>query len=311
MECLENLVGIKGLCESEDFACIYVDDLPFGELKSWAQIAGTDFETGKNLFQIIRKEAVRLVIRDFLKKIKGLEFQHVKDTFSDGDFNFDTDPVTGVHWKDIRSNVSDPYMSVSIPSIEICAKNEGKITVVITDKTDCVTTKVIDVHCGINSIPINYKGDSVKISIDTGNVEIFPIQDNFYCHCQYKCPCYVSTASSNTVPFRTYINCICDPRQLACQYADELKYAIRYRIMAELMRYSKLGDPKNLFLRGTADQAASYYADIMGGTDPITGDAVKGPLYYVELSCSVGKVNPRHSRCLQCGNKGTVYREGI
>lgn len=310
MECIEKLVGLRGLCESNDgSACIFVNDLPFGELKSWAKSATSETISGKQLFLRIRKEACRELVRDFLKKIKGLKFEKIQETFIDGDYDLEQAPISGHFWKEFYSNINDPYMSISIPSIEICAKNKGTINIKITDKTDCVTVQTVDVNCGLNPIPINYKGDFVKIEIETGEVEIYPIQTGHYCNCSYTCPCYKVTASSDTVPFRTYINCICDPRQLACQYADELKYALRLRIMASLMEHMKYSDHKSHFLRVTQEQAASWYASIMGGVDHLTGEPVKGPKYYVELSSIISDVKPTISRCLSCGKKGLVYRE--
>ena len=294
-----------------------------GDLKRWAQTAGHDAVSGKNLFLRIRKQAAKNVTRDFFNRQKDIELDELKFSEIDGEFDVETIITGSVTTKTIKKNNSDPYVTAFVEYVEFWAKNSGSGQLTIGTGSDTPEVIPINVIEGYNKLPVRYQGDLITLDLDITGIEIRKVKESprsgnlkydYYSSdtgCKV-CKCsgsyYTIENSTENVEFRVAVSSICSEQSIICQYAHKLSDAMAWQCMALLMEHGKRKDDKSRLIRNSRDEAAGYYADIMGGDDPQTGYKVKRPKYWIELSSAIKRINLKPSRCLQCRG-GLSYRE--
>lgn len=320
MQCLENLVGLRGYCEPQSPYAVYVNDFRMGTLRRWAETADSESVTGRDFFEKLRKEAAREVARDFINKVRFFQVKKVLSSEIDGIFYDDNYLPYRNTSVQIASNSGDPYFGVEIVGIEFFSKDTGSAKVVVRDSTSCEVEYPINVTCGLNRVDIRRTGRWFDISLISEDslelCEVINPTTNSYSRvinwlggyvidCEPVCngagSCYHITYSKGRRLFRVLVNCICDPERIVCQYADHLKHATAWRLLALLMESARYKDDKNRIIRNSQEEALAYYTTIMGGVDPMTGYDIKAPKYWVELAAVINSINFKtSSRCFEC-----------
>jgi len=280
MKCLENLIGLKGICEPEIGNCRYIDGLPFFDVKNFSLIAKDQDIRGEAFFKRIRECAAIDVKEHILGCINGFHFNEVIEQEIDGKFDIDcefvevTEPVGRVVYRDCEDHYITPY----VQWIKVKVREANTITVKITTQHSEKSFDV-DVFKGVNEIPIECKEHYQKITIEGENLWIAEAEcsscycdDNCSCTCHSCDSCYriencnIETTGlkggSSFTPFAICVQCICDEEAIVCKYKNQAKHLMYYMTAAKLYYEMVFNTRKNAFARNVKDEAEALYVDI-------------------------------------------------
>lgn len=319
MKCLENIIGLRGVCENAKYLCYINDDIP---LKMFSSLANSEDFSGKKFFERLRRKAADRVASDFLDELDSTyQWNTVIKSEIDGLWDFNNlDCLTcknGLVGRRIYKKCTDPYLSPQVTNIKINSKTEVEEFTLFIRQNGCdVEEQCISLKCGVNEIPINITDEFIEIYFDCKGLEIYRAKD-YDCGCNYKCCCgecyeienikqneFSEWESFDEIPFQVSVNCVCTSDVLVCQYASQLKEVLRLYLTAVYWEEFEITLRKNEVANNKVDAAQMQYYKIMGGVNPATGDVIekRHTKYYPKLWKVVKRVQGsiKQSRCIEC-----------
>lgn len=123
--CYENIVGIRGLCESPNVR-FYVDDYGVS-LKTAANIADERFITGRNLFEAKRRQAWQYLLQDVV--LRGYKNDSIIKSFSVVNEGGTTIPASGSFSLDFTDNCELTGVFINAISFDVVASGSLQIKV--------------------------------------------------------------------------------------------------------------------------------------------------------------------------------------
>lgn len=244
MNCYDNLISIRGLCEPEQ-ARFYLDDYGMS-LRSISKIADERFVTGKRLVSTIIERAWRDVLRD-------IRFDGFKSNLTL------TDSLVGVVGTSGYSNglqgilfTLDKSCTLGrffVSSIFIHVKTGGSLVLTLIEGAstttlynDAVSNETIyEIRVG------RFVSDSFSLMIDTTNCEVYrsSLSDDS-CGCDHYA--VSSTEGGNGFGIQFQLQVRCDIEKHLCKFVDVIATAVIYKSLALLWHEAALSTRLNDFL---------------------------------------------------------------
>ena len=145
MKCWDNIIGIRGLCENEEYK-YYLDDYGIG-LKQLTNTADDRFISGKKLFETKLNQAWESVFKDF--KFNGFKSNKILNTISVG--NFTENELQFIGFKGIKFTLLKCELtSFYLNKIYLYVKQGG--TTVIKIKVNGVETELFNGTVGNDEV---------------------------------------------------------------------------------------------------------------------------------------------------------------
>lgn len=189
-----SIIGVRDYVQcGEPEAGLYIQDLPAISLKSAAQVAGPEYETGAKLLQACIVRATRLVFSDFLEQaMNSFDFNAIVEGRKTAPFKptYFAQSVTerGLVYRRWRSEVSRFY----VEEIYVKVHESGVFKIKIYDdgilkkeiSVDAVADRLVKVR-----VDESFNGEELKIVADNTNFSPYTFDINRYYgdgHC-YSC----------------------------------------------------------------------------------------------------------------------------
>lgn len=311
MNCLENIIALRGHCNDTEEALCYINDcIP---LKFFSMLATSEDCNGVNLFKRLRRLACDEVISDFKDALgDGYQWQEVIESDIKGGWDSKkSEKLIGEDDKVvIEKHCSDPFLSPEVSSICINSIEDKEVTLCINSGCG-VEEKTIKIVCGKNIIPICKTNDSITIWIKE-DLWVYDASLSGSCGCGKSCSCDCNSCYQveygKCLPFQVCVNCVCLDETLICKYAKQFKDALKWRLAALYWEEFDTSCRKNEVARDK-EMAKSRYSKIMGGHDKdgdVTGQ--KYSKYWPKLWALAKRVKGslKHTRCVQCRGRRVV-----
>ncbi len=307
MECLENIVGLIGVCDQGNHLCYINDEIP---LKLFSKLANEEDINGKGLFERLRKKACENVADDFKDALMncGYHWDEVIQSEVRGGWSKNSKCVEDSRFEiEIYKDCTDPYITPQVCTVAVKAKTET-IATLTTTKGKESTTEEITLTCGENIFEIDYDGD-VSIAIE-GELSLYSA---ISCSCTSTCNCGSCYAIKGDSVFQVSVSCVCLDETLICKYKKQLKQALKLNLTACFWEEFEGTCRKNEVARGLEEDAQIKYARIMGGDSQAFPDKIerKDSKYWPKIWNAAKRVKGslRQSKCLKC--RGYRYVEQI
>lgn len=295
MECLTNLVGLKGLCEPETATpYFWIDDAEGLSRISIAELANSANGSGKEWAENIIEGASRFLIADIETLIpKGYSIKSSLNSFCNTCTYTGLTSATQKTGVIVRNISTSTNTYLSLDSLKVMIQNTGTYTIVIDDG---VTPKYIE-HAfttGTEAIftNINYKTSktSYKIYFLEAGVSVTALN----CPTTRSCGCSGNTANSkdltvkgllNDAEFTTqygFIPCasvICSLDNILCNIVQQqprlFALALFYRSVARLFSEVAVTERNNVFASFSKEEKDAlatqyfelYYERLRGSTN--------------------------------------------
>jgi hypothetical protein len=323
--CLERKVGLNAGCSIEDDNILFVDQLPMIDLTLLAKAAESKDVTGVNFFKRCRTLAAQELSRDFMNSFKKLSFNYVTENISIGGIDPERQEYTSVstgeyYTRKITQHCGDPFTALRVDYIELYSESEY-LCFHINVCVDGISEQFeVCLKAGKNRVEINRYGREIEISVPAE--VMFQDTRSEGCSCDHTCcfdyfdyfgeSCGGTYDTSTESPMVAHVSCVCLPEELVCSYADDLAYALRWKVAACILEDIVTSRRENPLVRSSKDDAKDKVAMILGGADS-EGNEVKREesKYWQELwSIQRGvKHSIKKSKCIKC--RGTRLASAV
>lgn len=307
MKCLEDIIGLKNLCDDKNYKCY--TDIP---LKLWAKLATEEDKTGRALFMRLRERAAELVSDEFMDCLP-YSINSIIETKLDGVFSDEYVCFGKTIGRRIKKNCKDQYIQPHVVSFTVSVKNAtDSFKYFIKDKCG-VKDFCIPLVCGENTIDVSLEGDCIDIYFEEQGLEFYAADDKS-CSCISTCSCCFKiedicieggqVISSDVTPFQLCVNCVCTEEKFVCKYKSLLKEPMRMRLESLFWEEFEGSCRKNETKRGLEEDAGIKLAKILGGNNPKTGDKISRKIskYWPKLwsAARKAKITIGESKCTSC-----------
>lgn len=322
----KNYIGIRGDCDGETpESGLYINDLAGITLKLAASSATEEDVRGIDMLRRLETLAIDLAAQDFLMKLSPkVQFKKVCDTARVGFHDKDDFTAPQLRTKvgvELEKYGNDRYKRLYVEYIEIKVKETVKQKIVYIEDSSGVTQKKFNIKPGMNKLYLNYtsKDDCVKVYFDADDVTLYDNEGIYTgagcCECWSDSQCFKvkgiidylggegweDATSYNGIGISA--QCKCDSNELVCQYRDELRFAIWYRMGILVMDEVLATDRSNPLVRNSKESARQNLLKWHGGINPQTGFEEKGE-YHKSVWQVVNQVrysiNPHETDCMVC-----------
>lgn len=259
MDCLENLVGIRG-CDDSVTPTIYLDDIIPINLTHLDEIADGFQKNGEGLFADKLDAAMGLIVND-IRDVLNVEFINVVESHVVGKFG-DTFKDAAPLERGIQLKRKDKckLSGFEITDIEFCDQSA-------TDQTILVYVDgVLDRSFKVSEFEkFSVYGDVVNIlsdntSVNVCNTENLDIYDGCLCKCNVAHDCFYargwdgSSFSTSTFGIQISVNVVCDIDLIICNYASYLAYPLAYKVYTLILEQALISDNCSVFLSGSKQE---------------------------------------------------------
>lgn len=249
MECLDNLIVIKELCNPQDKTTDsrYIDSLPgldLNVLSNWANLS--DDETPEQVLQTKLNYTVKEAWYEILHELntkKQLTVNTILSTETIGKI-VPNDTLTPTKIDRGLTISKKKYQAsrlakIKINDVRIFSENSGTIKIFIQDGPT-MTDYQYDVKAGINTFYIDYIADydDVKVYTNTDTLILNNVAlDEFIDDCK---PCTTRTCNTyqyiNNNPFEITISNVCYLEKLMCNMKDQIADVLLYYTAKEIVK---------------------------------------------------------------------------
>jgi hypothetical protein len=319
-----NFIGIRGDCNNEaPVSGLYINDLAGISLARAASTTDDAFIRGRDFLRNAEDIAFEMVRADFMGKLsKDFSLKSIVDSvrvgikFGKGAYlPIDNENKVAV----INTNSCDALAKLRLNSVQLYAKEAlvgFQLHVSISDET---TTFTVNLKKGLNTINVNLNSADGQIIVSYTNnyVQFYEQQcgENFckdYCDCS--CDSHLTidyysendgevTQSKNRNGFGINAALICDTESVFCDYINEFRFAIWYKMGIYIAENYLSSDRSNPVAFAAKRDAEKMLARWKGGNDPDTGFEMK-PEYWSAFGTAYAQVKNALQRtntiCFDC-----------
>lgn len=304
MKCFENLIGIRGICDTN--YKYYLDDYGVS-LKTLSKTADSKFISGKNLALSKIKQAWSEVISDI--KIGGYKANKILSNSIIGTFT--ENAVNHVGFNGISFELTNCSLtSFYLKKIELYVVDGGETTIkIIENGTESILfTGIIDSNSIFQLNIDSYISDDFQILVDGTNITVYESTTNLY-----KGDMLYYNISNINYGLRIYLQVRCYLYSYLCDYADLLVNAVIYKALALIWKEVLDSDRFNDFLnikRGENNENAITQLAWLDSTFnllkyDLSSKGVEAGMYQLELE----KINlpiPKCNCCLECSKDSYI-----
>ena len=305
-ECFKNIVGIKGLCEVENYK-FWLDDIGISFVSA-VKTVDSKFNTGANLVNRKIEQAWNEVFKDLT--VQGFNFNKVlceSELVGNGDIEVLTNDTKVI----IVSKSIDRMTSVTFNNVQF--SGAGQYTLTISDGIESFTYTGEDSRLTIGN---KFFGKRIIVSITYLSANNRTIKPEDSC-CNNTCNLSIDS-DNNTYGLSFSAQEVCDFENYFCKYVNIIGDAVLYKagalILKELVDSDRINDFKivkeqDLWTRiSYLDSSLNLYAYqnqvIQSSTSTVE---VKDGRYQIELA-RLNKIlpKPKDRYCLTCA--GSSYQ---
>lgn len=307
MNCFENLISIRGLCETDN-AKAYLDDYGISLLTASA-VADERYISGKKLIESKIKQAWRSVVKDIT--FKGLQANKILQTTSyTVDETIALDEFTGFRGIDLYLDNSCELYAFYIGKIKLSVSKGGQTSIkIIADGIETIiydgtisddTTITISVNDYVFSNNLQIVADNTNVKVNSGKL----IND---C-CSRN---YIINNNSENYGITADVQVRCDKTMYLCQYSDLLVDAVVYKALALIWDEVNESNRLNNLLLLKKDDAIMKMAfydstfNLMKYDPSIENNYTPKGLYQKELE-NINIPIPKCRCCMECKSDSYV-----
>ena len=299
-ECFKNIVGIKGLCDVENYK-FWLDDIGISFVSA-VKTVDSKFNTGANLVNRKIEQAWNEVFKDLT--VQGFNFNKVlceSELVGNGDIEVLTNDTKVI----IVSKSIDRMTSVTFNNVQF--SGAGQYTLTISDGIESFTYTGEDSRLTIGN---KFFGKRIIVSITYLSANNRTIKSEDSC-CNNTCNLSIDS-DNNTYGLSFSAQEVCDFENYFCKYVNIIGDAVLYKagalILKELVDSDRINDFKivkeqDLWTRiSYLDSSLNLYAYqnqvIQSSTSTVE---VKDGRYQIELA-RLNKIlpKPKDKYCLTC-----------
>jgi len=308
MKCWDNIIGIRGLCENEEYK-YYLDDYGIG-LKQLSKTADDKFISGKKLFKTKLNQAWESVFKDF--KFNGFKSNKILNTISVG--NFTENELQFIGFKGIKFTLLKCELtSFYLNKIYLYVKQGG--TTIVKIKVNGVETELFNGTVGNDEVlelsVRDYISSDFEILVDGTNISVYDGTTSYNCDCNL---IYFNVSGGLNYGLKVDLQVRCNPYDYLCNYVDLLAEAVIYKLSAllwkEALDSNRFNDFLNIKLGESNSNAITQLAwldntyNLLKYDINSTNNKQKG-MYQFELE-KISIPTPDCKCCLDC--EGSSYR---
>lgn len=257
-ECLEEYVGLRGICETVDG--LYLNDLPGIEARTLSNVATSEDVTGQEMFLRLRREAARITGQAFLRRLdEKFRVEEVAERTTHGRLDYKR-LTTEAEFTMFNEHAST---SLHIERLKVYADRAGSLQIDVNG-----TAETVAVEQGYNIIPRKDTGAELKVTL-TGldGLQIALAGGASAYGCNIRCGHHSHYTGQIAAEVTFAIRC----DQILCLFAEDLAPATRSMLAVLLMESIEYSDRTNPLARNSKESAGRIRARIIGGEDPVTG----------------------------------------
>ncbi len=285
-------IGLRYSCNyAEGASGIFINDLEGMSLKRFSTVANDEVHRGEDLYKILHDEAIQDVCNDLTGKLgESFNFHHTVERRRIG--------VTGKTFSGVvlpkgillERKQYDQNQSLYVKSVSFTSDRNVTAAKYFIETAFGVTEKTVDIKAGANTVYLGIESNEDWVSIYFDSCFDIANQGHEYCGCEYACElcscacgCFygklynVTDETLGTREFQSVnglsfdISCKCNDTNLICEFAQEMKFAVRMKIAVKVMTEVLVSDGVHPLVRNGKEDAQTLLTKWLGGVNVITG----------------------------------------
>ena len=312
MNCYDNIIGIKGLCDTQTYR-YYLDDYGFS-LLGLSKISDEKQKTGKALFDNIISKAWRAVIDDI--EFSGLDVNKILSEATVGTVeNTALPPVAGLNGVtftlDKHCNLARFYISEIRVNVKVGSATPFDVVIEQAGVQQVVFSGVVG-DDKVVYIPINdFILDNFKVLVDTTNIQVNSGSTASSCACSSMFD-VSSSNNNNNFGIEVDLQVRCDKQKHICKFIDLVAPLVIQKAMAmvyfDMMTTNRINDfVSQKKIENAAEMVAFYDSDMNPLKYAVQGVGKSPALGQYQLALAKLKIPaPKCRCCVECVGNSVV-----